>query len=39
VWGSDEALTRFGEHLLPILRDLGVQGEPEIYTVHTFVSA
>jgi hypothetical protein len=24
---------------MPILRELGVEGEPEIYQTHTFVSA
>jgi hypothetical protein len=30
---------RFGEVLIPILRELGVEGEPEIYPTHSFVSA
>ena len=39
VWESEEALARFGETLTPILQDLGVEGEPEVYSAHTFVSA
>jgi len=39
VWESDEAFRRFGETLMPILQDVGVEGEPEIYPAHTFVSA
>jgi hypothetical protein len=39
VWESDVALRRFGDILMPILRELGVEGEPEIYQTHTFVSA
>jgi hypothetical protein len=39
VWESDEALQRFADVLLPILRQLGVEGQPEIYPTHTFVSA
>ena len=39
VWASDVALRRFGDILMPILRELGVEGEPEIYQTHTFVSA
>jgi hypothetical protein len=39
VWESEEAFRRFGETLMPILQELGVQGEPEIYPTHTFVSA
>jgi hypothetical protein len=39
VWESEEAFRRFGETLMPILQELGVEGEPEIYSTHTFVSA
>jgi hypothetical protein len=39
VWESDEAFGRFGEHLMPILGEIGVQGEPEVYQAHAFVSA
>jgi hypothetical protein len=39
VWKSEEAVRRFGDIIGPILRELGVQGEPEIYETHTFVSA
>lgn len=39
VWESDDAFRSFGEHLIPILREIGVQGEPEVYHAHTFVSA
>jgi hypothetical protein len=39
VWASEEAFGRFGETLMPILQELGVQGEPEIYPAHTFVSS
>jgi hypothetical protein len=39
VWESDEAFRRFGEKLMPVLQELGVEGEPEIYATHTFVSA
>lgn len=39
VWESEEAFARFGETLLPILQDLGVEGHPEVYPAHTFVSA
>jgi hypothetical protein len=39
VWESEDAVRRFGEVLIPILRELGVEGEPEIYPTHTFVSA
>ena len=39
VWESQEAFRRFGEMLVPILRSLGIEGEPEVYEAHTFVSA
>lgn len=39
VWESEEALQRFADVLMPILQDIGVQGSPEIYPAHTFVSA
>ena len=39
VWDSRESLESFGATLIPILRDIGVEGDPEIYEAHTFVSA
>jgi hypothetical protein len=39
VWESEEAFGRFGETLMPILQDIGVEGQPEIYPAQTFVSA
>lgn len=39
VWESEEAAQRFGEILIPILREIGVEAEPEVYRAHTFVSA
>lgn len=39
VWESEDAFRRFGEHLMPILREIGVQGQPDIYPAHAFVSA
>jgi len=39
VWESEEAVQRFGDLLMPVLRDIGVEGEPDIYPAHTFVSA
>ena len=39
VWESEEAFSRFGETLMPILQDMGVEGRPEVYPAHTFVSA
>jgi thiamine pyrophosphate-dependent acetolactate synthase large subunit-like protein len=39
VWESEDAVRRFGEMLGPVLADLGVDAQPEIYPAHTFVSA
>jgi hypothetical protein len=39
VWESEDAVRRFGETLTPILREVGVEAEPEIYPAHSFVSA
>jgi hypothetical protein len=38
VWESEEAFNRFGETLLPILQDLGVDVSTEMYPAHAFVS-
>ena len=39
VWQSEDACNRFGEALGPILREVGVEDQPEIYEAHTYVSA
>lgn len=39
VWESEDAFRRFGEKLLPILQSIGVEGQPEVYPTHTFVTA
>lgn len=39
VWESEEALNRFAEIIVPILREVGVEGEPEVYPTHTYLSA
>jgi hypothetical protein len=39
VWDSEEALDNFAAKLMPILQDIGVEGRPEIYPAHTYVSA
>jgi hypothetical protein len=39
VWQSEDACNRFGEALGPILKEIGVEDQPEIYEGHTFVSA
>jgi hypothetical protein len=39
VWESEEACRRFGERLMPILKEVGIDDQPEIYPVHTVVKA
>ena len=39
VWASEDAFRRFGEKLIPVLRQLGIDGQPEIYPAHTIVTA
>ena len=39
VWESEDAAARFGEQLAPVLRELGIEAEPELYSTHTFISA
>jgi hypothetical protein len=39
VWESEEGFNRFGETLMPILQELGIDARPEVYSTHAFVSA
>ena len=39
VWTSEDAFRKFGEKLIPVLREIGIEGEPEIYPSHTLVTA
>ena len=39
VWESEEACQAFGEHLGPILEEVGITDPPQIYSAGTFVSA
>ena len=40
VWDSREQLQAFGDRLMPILTDIGIEfsGEPEIIEVHNVIS-
>ena len=40
VWDSREQLQAFGDRLMPILTDIGIEfsGEPEILEVHNIIS-
>jgi hypothetical protein len=39
IWDSREQLAAFGEKLMPLLTDIGIEfsGEPEIFEVHNIV--
>ena len=39
VWESEEAFRKFGEKLMPIMKEVGVEGAPDIYPAHAFVAA
>ena len=39
VWESQEAAEAFGEHLGPVLAEVGVAETPELYEAHTHVSS
>jgi hypothetical protein len=39
VWESEDACRRFGERLMPILQEVGVKEQPEVYSTYAFVSA
>lgn len=37
VWESEEAFQRFGEVIGPVLREVGLPGEPQLFPVGHFV--
>lgn len=39
VWESEDAFRRFGEKLMPIMKEIGIDTVPETYDAHAFVSA
>jgi hypothetical protein len=39
VWESEEAVRSFGETLMPVLEEFGIEAPLEVYPAHTFVSA
>jgi hypothetical protein len=39
VWESEDAFRRFGEVLMPIMKEIGIDTVPEIHQSHAFVSA
>ncbi len=40
IWDSREKLQAFGERLMPILADIGIEftGDPDVFEVHNIVS-
>jgi hypothetical protein len=38
VWESEDACEAFGQHLAPILEEVGITDPPEMYQAETFVS-
>jgi hypothetical protein len=39
VWETEDAAQRFGDVLGPVLQEVGVTEQPDVYPTHTFVSA
>jgi hypothetical protein len=39
VWESEQACNQFGEILAPVLQEVGIVEQPELYPAHAFVSA
>lgn len=39
VWESEQSFQSFGNALMPILNELGIEAQPEIYPAHTVVTA
>lgn len=38
IWDSQEQLDAFGERLMPILADIGIEpGEPEVIEIHNII--
>ena len=38
VWESEEPARRFGEKLAPVLLEVGIEAQPELYPAHTFIT-
>jgi hypothetical protein len=39
VWESEEAFRRFGDALAPVMKDIGIDAQPQVYPAHTIVTA
>lgn len=37
VWESEEAFQRFGQVIGPVLQEVGMPGEPQLFALHNFV--
>jgi hypothetical protein len=38
VWESQEAVDAFGEHLGPVLAEVGITDPPQMYETHVYVA-
>ncbi|HAM01009.1 MAG TPA: hypothetical protein DCQ30_02090 [Acidimicrobiaceae bacterium] len=38
VWESEESFQSFGDALMPILKELGIDVQPEVYPAHAVVT-
>ncbi len=39
IWNSREQFDAFGEHLMPVLKDVGIDpGQPEVLEIHNIVT-
>ena len=38
VWESEDAFRRFGDKLMPIMKEIGIDTVPETYETHALVS-
>ena len=37
IWDSRESFEKFGQTLMPIMQELGIEGEPEFFEVHNII--
>ena len=37
VWDSQESFDRFGQTLMPVLQELGIDGAPHVMPVHNII--
>ena len=37
VWDSQQSFDRFGETLMPVLQELGIDGAPQVMPIHNII--